>query len=77
MSGSYSNTTSTTETTFPDMNDTGGGPVTVINPYCYDYWNQPGHFHLVSHAQPAKPALAILGSAAVLIGGMRFLRRRR
>ena len=77
MSSSYSNTTSTTETTFPDMNDTGGGPVTVINPYCYDYWKQPGHFHQVSHAQSAKPALALLGSAGALIGGMRFLRWRR
>jgi hypothetical protein len=26
--------------TFPDLNDTGGGPVTVINPFCHDYWKK-------------------------------------
>ncbi len=26
------------EQRFPDMNDTGGGPITIINPYCLDYW---------------------------------------
>jgi hypothetical protein len=58
MSSSYTNTTSSTETTLPDLNDTGGGPVTLVNPYCYDYWKQPGHFQLVSQAQrpmPEKP----------------------
>jgi hypothetical protein len=24
--------------TYPDLNDHGGGPVTIINPYCFDYW---------------------------------------
>lgn len=26
--------------TYPDMNDNGGGPVTIINPYCADYWRK-------------------------------------
>jgi hypothetical protein len=26
------------QTTFPDMNDTGGGQVSLINPYCHAYW---------------------------------------
>ena len=26
--------------TFPDLNDGGGGPVMLINPYCFDYWRQ-------------------------------------
>ena len=55
-SSSYGNTTSTTQSMLPDLKDIGGGPVTVINPYCYDYWRQPSHFHPVSHMQPAKPA---------------------
>jgi len=58
MSSSYSNTTSTTETVQPDMIDTGGGPVTIINPYCHDYWKQPSHFRSVSHVTPPGPAPA-------------------
>ncbi len=23
---------------YPDLNDNGGGPITIINPYCLDYW---------------------------------------
>ena len=38
MSSSYSNTTSSTESVLPDMKDIGGGPLTIINPYCYEYW---------------------------------------
>lgn len=26
--------------TFPDLNDNGGGPVTIINPYCAQYWRE-------------------------------------
>jgi len=25
---------------YPDLNDNGGGPVTIINPYCADYWRK-------------------------------------
>ena len=77
MSNSYTNTTTTMDTTFPDMNDTGGGPTTFINPYCHDYWKQSSHFHLMSPAQPPKPALVLSGAAGLLVGGMRFLWRRR
>ena len=24
--------------TYPDLNDAGGGPVEIINPFCYDFW---------------------------------------
>jgi hypothetical protein len=58
MSSSYSNTTSSTETVLPDMNDAGGGSVTIINPYCHDYWKQPSHFRLVTGVEPAAPAPA-------------------
>lgn len=27
-------------TTYPDLNDGGGGPVFIINPFCFDYWRQ-------------------------------------
>lgn len=56
MSSSYSNTSTSTESVLPDMNDTGGGPATIINPYCYDYWKQPSHFRLVTGVKPAAPA---------------------
>jgi hypothetical protein len=28
---------------FPDMNDTGGGTVTLFNPYCHSYWAKQVH----------------------------------
>ncbi|HEX4145106.1 MAG TPA: hypothetical protein VHY91_16485 [Pirellulales bacterium] len=57
-SSSYGNTSSSTQSVLPDMNDTGGGPATFINPYCHGYWKQPGHFRLVTHAKPPAPAPA-------------------
>lgn len=41
--GNNINTTDTASSqswvkTFPDLNDGGGGPVMLINPYCFDYW---------------------------------------
>jgi hypothetical protein len=43
--GNNINTTDTASSqswvkTFPDLNDGGGGPVILINPYCFDYWKQ-------------------------------------
>lgn len=28
------------DTEFPDLDDDGGGPITIINPFCYAYWTQ-------------------------------------
>jgi hypothetical protein len=57
-SSSYSNTSTYTESVLPDMNDAGGGPATIINPYCHNYWKQPNHFRLVTHLEPSAPAPA-------------------
>lgn len=34
----YSDSSASWTQTYPDMNDAGGGPVTIINPYCRKYW---------------------------------------
>jgi hypothetical protein len=26
--------------TYPDLNDGGGGPIMIINPFCFDFWKQ-------------------------------------
>ena len=56
VSSSYSNESSTTTGIYPDLNDDGGGPVTIINPYCYDYWcKQPGHYRVAQRLAGPQP----------------------
>jgi len=38
VSRTFSNSSRSFNMTYPDMNDFGGGPVTIINPFCYDFW---------------------------------------
>lgn len=50
--------------TYPDLNDCGGGPITIINPYCRKYWAEHAADKPVTVTHRSQPAMTeVVGSA--------------